>query len=766
MGIEYNYDGPPSLEIYQDFVRTSTASADTQSVVIVAEHYDVVKKDYNPNNIKPVAYDINTPATATWEHLRTTYESVDKDSVKVFMDDAVVAQATLEGTVIESNSNKIQLTVEVDDATIPVPIVIGDTVAVKAADDEKYEIAEVISIESAANTDTIKAIPVPGKENKGAGSFTLTGSYAGTKDRIYYIEVKSSSSDDASTSTGEPSYIIVDVTTNDGTDGASDLIVPIGSDAAVNLANSGLKIYATSDKIDVGCYYQVDVNAYGVGKRTIINLNKNIDKDANTKITVLSGKPYSTQVYESGYDVTSEGVVVKDLVLANIPMGNKELAACAVITGNVFTEYRAYTTKFINKLGYVEVSQGESIDSTVGYTGVENPLGAMVKVAMKGGTSVYCTAVKSDTLADYEKAFNFLSKSTDTYAIVIGSLRQDVIAYLSAFVNACAAPSVANYKIGYYGLDDTAEVCMWSTAKDANGKEKPIMATVENGVLTCNVSGFVTHDITSGDVIKMNIGVDEQGNPIFKTMVISSIINDTTCKVDGAESFTRPVNTVFSVYRTLEGSELVKALKNRVYNTNHRCFCVFGDGINIDDIEDAPAWLKAALPAGMRAGEYVQRPISNLSYDGCTATNKLNLSAAELKDLASRGVWILTNNTDGSVVYNYHQLSTDMSDKKLQEQSYTTNYDNISRGVRALMSPYYGNSNISEALFSKILADLHAFLGGKCTNAPSVVIGSQLVSYTGLRLEQDPVNRDHVYMYVDYDMPAPFNHVTVKQRLI
>ena len=491
-----------------------------------------------------------------------------------------------------------------------------------------------------------------------------------------------------------------------------------------------------------------------------------ITGDANAEVTLYCGKPYNTTLDKYEYTITDEGIEISNLTLSGVMIGSTEGITSLVLSGKVFVEYRARSDKFNNKLEYVAMSDGSDISSVIGYTGVENPLGAMVNVAMKGGTSVYCTSVKSDSVDAYQRAFAFLSRSTDTYAVVIGSLRPDVIAALGTFVTAQADPSVANYKIGYYGLEDSAEVCVWDKYTDANGKELNITATVTGKALVSKYAGFVTKGIKEGDTIKMNIGVDASGNVKHKELTVVNVISDTECTVDFEGSFSRPMATVFSVYRTLDGQELVDSLKSRVYLNNHRCYCVFGDGIAIDGIEDAPAWLKASLPAGMRSGEYVHRPISNLAYDGCTANNKLNLSAAEQKDLASRGVWILANSTDGATVYNYHQLSTDMSDKKLQEQSYTTNYDNISRGVRSLMAPYYGNSNISDALFQKIEADLYAFLHGKCTNAPNVQIGSQLVSFTNLRLEQDSVNKDHVYLYVDYTMPAPFNHVTVKQRLI
>ena len=763
MAIEYNYDGPPSLEIYQDFVRSSTASANTQSVVVVAEHFDVVKKDYNPYGIDTEAYDANTGALITWETLKTTQSKIDVDSINVVLDDVHVSQKTVTGTLVNANSNKIKLTYAVNDKQFPLPVTVGDIIAVDT--DDGYEMAEVISIESSEIVSTPKAVEVvgyentykPSEDNPGAkGSFAVDGKYDKSVDRTYFVQIESISDKDKT--------VTVNITTDDGMDGAESVVLPVGESVA--LANSGLTITADSTNFSVDCYYQIQVNAYVKGDPDIINISKIITGKADTELTLYCGKPYTASNTKYEYKLTDEGIKVSNLTLNNVMIGNVEGITSLVLSGNVFIEYRARTDKYVNKLEYISLSDGTDISKLIGYTGIENPLGAMVNVALKGGTSVYCTAVKSDSVEAYQKAFAFLSRSTDTYAVVIGSLRPDVIATLSTFVKAQADPAVANYKIGYYGLEDSAEVCVWDKYINDEGKEFNITATVTGKSLVSKYAGFVTKGIKVGDVVKMNIGVDASGDVKYKDLIIADVISDTECTVEFEGSFSRPMATVFSVYRTLDGQELVDALKKRVYINNHRCYCVFGDGIEIDGIKDAPAWLKAALPAGMRAGEYAHRPISNLSYSGCSANNKLNLSSAEQRDLASRGVWILANSTDGSVVYNYHQLSTDMSDKKYQEQSYTTNYDNISRGVRALMSPYYGNSNISDALFQKIEADLYAFLHGKCTNAPNVQIGSQLVSFTNLRLEQDTVNKDHVYLYVDYTMPAPFNHVTVKQRLI
>jgi hypothetical protein len=513
-----------------------------------------------------------------------------------------------------------------------------------------------------------------------------------------------------------------------------------------------------------GDYYQVKVSSEGLLNKVYVNTI--ITGTADTSVSVKFGKTRNFSLSNDQYVVNEEGVTLSG-VSAKVSFGGKaEVRSYEVLSGEFCIEYRSVSSKFDGVLGYIT---SDNI-SDIGYTGVENPLGAMVSVALRGGRGVYCTSVNADTVAEYRKAFVLLSKSSTAYAIVLGSLRPDVIIECDTLVTAQAAPDVANYKIMYYGMDDSAEVPIVEYVMNHKGAtDVKTLATVDNGKVTFNNSdeytGFNTADVEAGDILRINYSVDAFGQVHYEEYTVDYVYDDTTLYITN-DKLSIPVPKVFSVHRELSGQALVEELKTRVYTKNHRSYCVFGDGVSIDGSTKAPAWLLAALPAGMRAGEYSQRPISNLVYDGVSAVNELHFNSAELKSLAGAGVWILANSADGNSVYNYHQLSTDMSDKKLQEQSYTTNFDSISASARGLLAPYYGNSNISEEFLQQLYADLAALLGDKTTNAPSAEVGPQLVKFENLTLTQDPVNADHVYMEVDYYMPAPFNHVTLRQRLM
>lgn len=740
MAIQNNYDGPPSLKVYQDFVRTSSSGSVDQNAVIVAQHYDVYKPE-NAVDADYHAYSLDKESTHALKWLdvygsgdiKAKYENVDRSSVKLYFRNTYLSQATKEATIGETK-NVIKLGEDIRTRGFtPELINVGDMVLADGI------VAKIISIENGAQEASY---------NTTSGSFKTAGSFVGSKDMTYYLKV-------TKVTTGEGDVVTSADVEISSMDSSYTEVVVMTSTSNAKVGDSGLTISVKDiTKVTVGASATITAVARKE-LRNVIRLNRALDKVSGAAVTVEFGKARDFIVHYP--DMTNEGIYLTS-VAPEVYFGGTLKADAKVICGEVFVAFRSINTKFNGKLGFIDETNLDEI----GLNCIENPAGAMVNAALKGGLGVYVTTVSADTFEQYRKAFILLAKSTNTYGLVIGTTNKEIIAEAASFVEQMADPDTANYKILYYGLDANEYGVIMSDLKDYDnagnviGSHK-VSGSIIDGVLTIadGIDGFITEGVMSGDRVGMN----------GKFYTVDTVLTNNTVKLTDI-TVNVPNTYEFTVTRRFEGQALVDELKSRVYTNSHRCYCVFGDGITVDGIADAPAWLLAALPAGMRAGEYCQRPISNLAYSGATADNKLSLSPAELRDLASRGVWILANTADGSQVYNYHQLSTDMSDKKLQEQSYTTNFDNISRGARALMLPYYGNSNISEEFLNQLYANLSAYLSSKQVNAPSIEVGPQLIRYSNLTITQDKVNKDRVYMEVDYEMPAPFNHIVLRQRLI
>lgn len=752
------YDGPPDLKIYQEFVPSATSTSPDQNVVIVAPQYDVY--NHEDSSAEYTSFATGTAFSKSWDG------SVDYSNARLYCKDAACAMGTQTVNLTETNGNVLDFGyVDVTEVNTSNGIYeaaeVGDTVYVTGG---SAPVTAKITAITRSNTEASygEFTKVSGSST---GSFKINTSsvYRGQSDCYYYLKVDNTVDFDSSSSDSEEEGLTCILTTSDGSD--SGIIYFAGASASVSLGSSGLIVELdTTDGASYtsGSYFQVQVSASGIGKMTVVHLDKTVTANTSTDLQARICKYRDFYLDASQYTSNASEIATGISITQTVTFGIASPAEYSsdVITADINVEYRKLNTKYTNRLGYVEYSDDLSI---LGKSVVDNPLGIMVTTALKGGAGVYFVGVSSDSVEDYRKAFQIISKSSTAYAVVVASTRQDVIAEAMTFVTAQADPSVANYKILYYGVPaDTEKDILTKSATKTY-----VTGTVDDGVVTLTTSdaSFIASGVRAGDTLRINYRKESDGTYSYDSYTVSAVNSATQVTLTNT-SVDFPVDMKIEVWRTLDGDELVDYYKSKVYTINHRAYAVFGDGIIVDGVEDAPAWLLAALPAGMRAGEYCQRPISNLAYDGCTAEPKVNLSAAQRYNLASRGVWILASNDDGSQVYNYHQLSTDMSDKKLQEQSYTTNFDNISFGAKALFAPYYGNSNISDEFLEQMEANLTAFLLGKQSNAPSVTVGPQLVSYSNLTLTQDSVNRDHVYMEVDYEMPAPFNHVVLRQRLI
>ena len=752
------YDGPPDLKIYQEFVPSATSTSPDQNVVVVAPQYDVY--NHEDESAEYTGFSTGTAFSKSWSG------SVDYSNAKLYCKDAACAMGTQTVNLTETNGNVLDFgSVDVTSVNSTTGIYesaeVGDTVYVTGG--SVPVTAKITAITRSSTDASYGDFTKVGGTSTGSFKIDTTSSYEGRSNCYYYLKIDNTVDFDASNSDSSEEGLTCILTTSDGSD--SGIIYFSGKSASVSLGSSGLLVELDTDDgaaYSKGDYFQVQVSASGAGKLSLVHLDKAVTAATITNLSASICKYRNFYLDASQYTSTASGISTGSSITQTVTFGIASPLeySSEVITADINVEYRQLNTKYINRLGYVEYTDDLSV---IGKSVVDNPLGIMVMTALKGGAGVYFVGVSSDSVESYRKAFQVISKSSTAYAVTVASTRPDVISEAMTFVSAQAEPSVANYKILYYGVpsDTEKEILAKSESKEY------VTGTIADGVVTLTTAdaSFIASGVLAGDTLRINYRKESDGSYSYDSYTIEAVNSATQITLNNT-SVNFPVDMKFEIWRTLDGDALVDYYKSKVYTTSHRAYAVFGDGITVDGVEDAPAWLLAALPAGMRAGEYCQRPISNLTYDGCTADPKVNLSAAQRYNLASRGVWILANNDDGSQVYNYHQLSTDMSDKKLQEQSYTTNFDNISFGAKALFAPYYGNSNISEEFLNQMEANLTAFLMGKQSNAPSITVGPQLISYSNLTITQDSVNRDHVYMEVDYEMPAPFNHVVLRQRLI
>ena len=212
-------------------------------------------------------------------------------------------------------------------------------------------------------------------------------------------------------------------------------------------------------------------------------------------------------------------------------------------------------------------------------------------------------------------------------------------------------------------------------------------------------------------------------------------------------------------------ADVIEQIVGKNYTHSYRAQCVWADGASFDNQSlEGHNYALAAAAAGMRAGQPVHRPLSNLGYSFFSVSETHALSRSQMKRIGSNGIWIIANNEDGAPI-NMRQVTSAAADSlNLDEESIVANADDVALSVARVGSNMVGCSNISPLLLSTLEDTLRTRLDFKTVGRDGALIGPQLLSWEFVRTPyQDPVNRDHVLAEFSITPPRPFNqfHMTL-----
>ena len=199
---------------------------------------------------------------------------------------------------------------------------------------------------------------------------------------------------------------------------------------------------------------------------------------------------------------------------------------------------------------------------------------------------------------------------------------------------------------------------------------------------------------------------------------------------------------------------------------NYRAQAVWADDALYNG-EVIPNSALAAAAAGMRAGQPVHRPISNLGYDTFSINEKYGLTKTELEALGANGIWIIGPNFYGTPI-NMRQVTTDNSGSLMKfEESIISNVDSIALSLCHLGESMVGCSNISPALITALTDAITTVMTSMTKNMTgSDLIGPQLIGWSLDEIYQDTVFRDRVYATITCEPPRPFNRFVMTLRVV
>ena len=437
--------------------------------------------------------------------------------------------------------------------------------------------------------------------------------------------------------------------------------------------------------------------------------------------------------------------------------------------GKLYPEFRVL--KYSNDVDedIFEITTVSDIQNNFGTIDIDNDLAYGCYCALRGSAGRAIYAIRTAGIG--EEAFENAMKKTEfdssVYSFAPLTNDPDVADIVVKYNDAMSAPDVKMWRRTLIGIDNPGEYTIAKVGNDA----KPIVATFAS---TGANTGTVT--ITSGNIDLKSVALEDSyiamrpGDKIVSGGKEYIIVGTTSSTVAEIYSSTASISASSGVSVELVKADsvantiqYVSAVANK-YSTRRASvvFCDGGTTTEDDRMLVVPNRFLAAEIAGISSAVVPQQSITHTVIQTINKASRMysRYTTAQLDDIASAGVLIVTQDTKGTDCYIRHQLTTEMDKGNLYyEESCTRNLDNISYALADIVNKYIGKANVTTSALRSIKIDITAALSEFTQNSTDDMVGPSLVDWDGLEVYQDPKFKDRVIINVNLYLPLPLNNI-------
>lgn len=507
-----------------------------------------------------------------------------------------------------------------------------------------------------------------------------------------------------------------------------------------------------------------------------IKVSSNLYDLSTSKATVTVGKLYSgltpatvtvtegVASYDAGATITVKGKGGADVT-----------CTLTANTGEAYAEFRVRVTYATDANdGLLRLSTVQDIQDNLGTIDIQNELAYACYRAISGsqGREVYAIRVTDDTPEAFLDAMYKTESNTNVYAFVPVTGKTECMDTVVEFNNSMSTPTVKKWRITFVGADikNASKVTVDGAGKELKADLHIVEGTTKKYMCTLsedNVKeGLLFTDFAVGDKVILTVSATESSTSY--EFVINAIKAENLAVLTALNTVPTSAQTGASV--TIERTDSVQG--NIAYASqlaskfnSRRTVVVWCDNGRSDGKVINNAYIAAEV-AGLTSAVQPQQGLTHTEITTVESAPRMytRYTQGQLDTIAAHGVLIVTQDTADTTPYIRHQLTTS-PDKGIlySELSCTRNIDNISYAVADLIASYVGRVNITPEALATIRRQLDTLWSSFTTNSTSDLIGPSLVSYDGVRLEQDPVALDRIIVNVNYYIPSPLNRISVYQ---
>jgi len=455
--------------------------------------------------------------------------------------------------------------------------------------------------------------------------------------------------------------------------------------------------------------------------------------------------------------------------------------------GVLHIEYREWLTALTGAIGFID--DVADIDEIPGPLDEDNPLkwGVYRALQNSNGTKVGYTAVADpDDLDSWQDVLEKLSGRDDVYNFVPLTYDLEVQNLFHTQVTSESNAEAGNWKAMFVNLQtESTRMVIGKSSADAQALNptsvdgETVLATLDDNPqatgtqytrlsVPANNAGFITHGVQAGDVVRYLFSIDAFGDATYTEFVVDSVLSESSLLL--LEGHTAPVAVaqMVEIYHTQSKDEMVTDIVDQAQAfADSRVVAVWPDIVGTAGNSQDGYYLGAAL-AGLVSGVVPHQGLTNVEisgFDDLASRTKEFFTSSQLDQLAEGGVWIATEDRDGTP-HTRHALTTSTVDLNSQEEMIRRNVDSISYVFLRRLEPFIGRANATETMLRKLRYEVRQVIKFLANNGYTDELGPQLISGEIAEDEDGqpivrihPLSADRVEIVLNLTIPAPLNYL-------
>jgi hypothetical protein len=444
--------------------------------------------------------------------------------------------------------------------------------------------------------------------------------------------------------------------------------------------------------------------------------------------------------------------------------------------GDVYVEYREWVSELADQVN--AISTPADLDNIKGQLDPDNPLkwGVFKALSNSNGTVVKYTAVANpDDLDSWVQVLERVKGRDDMYNLVPLTFDKQVQDLYVAHALSESNEIENNWKAVVLALPSRPTVPVIaegatvagvtgnviSDAVEATVEDNPNATNTQYTLLRTAENGyFITNDVRPGDIVRYNYSIDSFGKTVYSEYVVDQVLSENSLVLySGLDA---PVTTPqrVEVWRNLNRNELADDIAQRAGSfSSRRVVAVWPDRVGSGG-RLMPGYFLAAAVGGLVSGVLPHQGLTNVEvggFDDFTRSYAL-FNETQLNRLAAAGVWIVTEDRDGTP-YTRHALTTDNLDLNRREEMIRRNVDSMSYLFLRRLRPFIGRTNATPAMVDELNYEVTKIINFLTRSGNTAELGSQLIDGTVRILRIHPLLSDRIEIVLDLVVPAPLNNI-------